>query len=287
MSGRGVVLVTGGTGRQGGAAVRHLLHDGRSVRVLTRNPAGPAATRLADQGVHVVGGDLDDPRSLRAALDGVTSVFSVQDYWQPGVGYAGEVRQGRALVDAAARAEIELFVQSSMAGHGAPEVPHFASKAAVTEHLRASGLPHVVLGLVVFMDNLVVPRDGRVMLPTLAGGLGRQVPLELVSTDDVGAAVARVVGDPGPYLGRRVDLVGDVLTVPAMRAAYRRVLRRPLLPWALPRSVLPRLAGEFAEQLAWHRQHLHGWPGLDRGGIDGLATTDFATFLAHHRPWLL
>ncbi|MGL5819734.1 MAG: NmrA family NAD(P)-binding protein [Phycicoccus sp.] len=287
MSGDALVLVIGGTGRQGGAAVRHLRHDGRPVRVLTRNPGGPAAARLAGLGAHVVGGDLDDPGSLRAALDGVAAVFSVQDYWQPGVGHAGEVRQGCALVDAAVRAGVTLFVQSSMAGHGASDVPHFASKAAVVQHLRASGLPHVVLGLVVFMENLVVPRDGRLMLPTLAGGLGRRTPLELVSTDDVGAAVARVVADPGPYLGRRVDLVGDMLTVPAMRAVYRRVLRRPLLPWALPRAVLPRLAGEFAEQLAWHRRHPHGWPGLDRSGIDGLAMTDLAAFLTRHRPWLL
>ncbi|MGL4743614.1 MAG: NmrA family NAD(P)-binding protein [Dermatophilaceae bacterium] len=287
MSGGGIVLVTGGTGRQGGAAVRHLLHDGRPVRVLTRHPDGPAAARLAGLGAEVVGGDLDDPGSVRAALDQVAAVFSVQDYWQPGVGYAGEVRQGRTLVDEAARAGVGLFVQSSMAGDGAPEVPHFASKAAVAECLGASGLPHVVLGLVVFMDNLVVPRDGRLMLPTLAGGLGRRAPLELVATDDVGAAVARVVADPAPYLGRRVDLVGDVLTVPAMRAVYRRALRRPLLPWALPRVVLPRLAGEFAEQLVWHRRHPQGWPGLDRSGVDGLVMTDFAAFLSRHRPWLL
>ncbi len=281
-------LVTGGTGRQGGAVAHHLLAAGRPVRVLTRDPHRPAARQLAARGAEVVRGDLDDERSLDAALRDVHSVFSVQDYWQPGVGHDGEIRQGRALVGAAVRARIALFVQSAMAGgQPVPELAHFQSKAAVVEHLQGSGLPHVVLGLVVFMDNLLTPRTGPLMLGTLAGGLGRRTPVELLATDDIGAAVARIIEHPAPHLGRRVDLVGDVLTVAQMRAAYRHALRRPLLPWAMPRAVLPRLTGEFAHQLAWHRARPGGWPGLEPTPPGGFAPTRFDTFLRRHRPWLL
>ena len=41
-----LVLVTGATGKQGGACVEALLTRGHQVRALTRNSASPAANRL-------------------------------------------------------------------------------------------------------------------------------------------------------------------------------------------------------------------------------------------------
>ncbi|HZB48287.1 MAG TPA: NmrA family NAD(P)-binding protein, partial [Mycobacteriales bacterium] len=38
MTGDRIVVVTGATGRQGGAVTRHLLADGWRVRALTRRP---------------------------------------------------------------------------------------------------------------------------------------------------------------------------------------------------------------------------------------------------------
>ena len=57
------VLVTGATGRQGGAVVRHMLPKGWKLRALTRRPGGQEAKSLARQGVEVVQGDLAQGRS--------------------------------------------------------------------------------------------------------------------------------------------------------------------------------------------------------------------------------
>jgi NAD(P)-dependent dehydrogenase (short-subunit alcohol dehydrogenase family) len=48
-----ILVVTGATGRQGGAVVRHLLADGWQVRGLTRKPGGKPARRLAGLGAEV------------------------------------------------------------------------------------------------------------------------------------------------------------------------------------------------------------------------------------------
>jgi uncharacterized protein YbjT (DUF2867 family) len=63
--------VTGATGRVGRLVVDELVHAGVPVRALTRRPE---AARLPAS-VEVVSGDLTDPESLDAPLDGVAAVF--------------------------------------------------------------------------------------------------------------------------------------------------------------------------------------------------------------------
>lgn len=80
-----LVLVSGGTGTQGGATVKQLLEAKRTrIRVLTRSPDSPKAQRLASLGVELVAGDMDDAASLRKALSGVSAAFSVQQWTDKG-----------------------------------------------------------------------------------------------------------------------------------------------------------------------------------------------------------
>src|SRR5690349_15597550 len=99
------VLVTGATGKQGGATARALLAAGIGVRALVRDPA--KARPLADLGAELVRGDLNDPASLRAAAEGVRGVFSVQIADLDDLGGDGEVIRGRNLVAAAREVGVE------------------------------------------------------------------------------------------------------------------------------------------------------------------------------------
>lgn len=67
------VLVTGGSGVVGPALVEHLLAEGRPVRALARSDASAAV--LADLGATPVPGDVLDTASLRAAMEGIATVF--------------------------------------------------------------------------------------------------------------------------------------------------------------------------------------------------------------------
>jgi uncharacterized protein YbjT (DUF2867 family) len=108
------VLVTGATGRQGGAVIRHMLPKGWKLRALTRKTNSYAAQELARQGVELVQGDLEDPASLEPAVRGAHGVYSVQDFWS--VGFRREVHQGKNLADAAKKAGVEHFVYGSVGG---------------------------------------------------------------------------------------------------------------------------------------------------------------------------
>ncbi|WP_395358039.1 NAD(P)H-binding protein [Streptomyces sp. YH02] len=65
------ILVTGATGRVGGAVVAQLHAAGVPVRALVRGEAS------FPEGVQAIRGDLADPASLGAALEGVDAVFLV------------------------------------------------------------------------------------------------------------------------------------------------------------------------------------------------------------------
>jgi dihydroflavonol-4-reductase len=112
-------MVTGGTGFVGCHVVRALIDDGVSVRVLAR--AGSDRRALAGLPVEFVTGDLADPRSLAAPLEGVDQLYHVAaDYrlWapDPSVLYRVNVGGTRALLLAAAAAGVARVVYTSSVG---------------------------------------------------------------------------------------------------------------------------------------------------------------------------
>jgi uncharacterized protein YbjT (DUF2867 family) len=64
------ILVTGATGKQGGAVAERLLREKWKVRALCRNTDKEEALSLERQGAELVQGNLDEPESLRAACAG-------------------------------------------------------------------------------------------------------------------------------------------------------------------------------------------------------------------------
>ena len=248
------VLVTGATGTQGGAVARHLIEGGHDVRGLTRNPASPGARRLVAKGVRMFAGDMRDPASLDAALEGVDAVFSVQDFYAPGVGHDGEIAQGRNLATAAERAGVRHFVQSTMGRTDDPgDVAHFRSKFAIEEIVRDLDLPHTFVGTAWFIDNVTNPKTGGAMtFPLLAGTLLRDTPFQILAVEDLGRAVATIIANPDDHINARRDLVSDTTTVARMKADYRAATGRTAKRWWLPNILLRRFAPDFAAQLRWH-----------------------------------
>ena len=280
-----VILVTGATGKQGGAVARHLLSSGFSVRALTRRLDSSQARRLQEQGAELVLGDLEDPRSLERAATGVDGVFSVQNYWEPRVGYEGEIRQAKFLADAAKQAGVAHYVQSTMADavsfHG---VEHFESKAVVEHYIDLIGLPRTFIGTVYYMDNLLDPKMGGAMtFPVLSGTLYPQTLFHMIAVDDIGAMAAAVFRNPDQFIGEKLNVAGDVLTVGKMKDLYHHVMgRRPRAYW-IPAWMLRLMNKEFAKQLHWHNRV--GWtftPERARNMHPGLMS--FEQFLRTHQP---
>jgi uncharacterized protein YbjT (DUF2867 family) len=204
-----LILVTGATGTQGGAVVRHLRQKGFAVRALTRNIEKPEARALIDlTGVEIAQGDYDDKPSLLSALDEVHGVFAVQTPFESG-GVEGEIRQGVALIDAAHHSEISHFIYSSVGSADQNTgIAHFDSKWKIEEHLRGTGMPYTIVRPVYFMENWLRMKDqiaqGQLSLP-----LSPETILQQVAVDDIAAFVAMAFEHPGKWQGKATELAGD------------------------------------------------------------------------------
>ncbi|KXK51255.1 MAG: NmrA/HSCARG family protein [Chlorobi bacterium] len=223
------ILVFGATGQQGGAVARHLLRHGWNVRAVTRNPEGEAAQALRDAGAEIVQANLDDPATLASAMEGVHGVFSVQNTWTDGV--EGEIRQGKAVADAAKAAGVQHFLYTSVGGaERNTGIPHFESKWEVEQHIRLLQLPATVIRPVFFFDNLNVmaqPAEegtGKV----LPMGMHPERPLQMIAVDDIGAFAAVAFNNPEEYIGREIELAGDEITIPQLAQKYAAITGEPL-----------------------------------------------------------
>lgn len=259
------ILVFGATGAQGGSVARALLSRGAfKVRAITRKPDSPAANALRDLGAEIVQGDLDDPASLAAALQGVYGAFGVTNFWEH---FDKEGPQGRNLVKAVADANVQHFIFSTLppiekATGGALKSPHFDLKAEHEDYARSLGIPSTFVHVPFYYENFLYffpPRpagDGTYQIGFPQG----DTPLAAISVQDVGPIVAPMFEQPEKYIGQVVPLAGDELPPQAYADAISRATGKTVNYTHVPRETFAALGFPGAEDLAdmfeFYRLHI-------------------------------
>lgn len=253
-AGARTVLITGGTGQQGGAAVPHLAEYGHRVRVMTRDPEKAKGLRAAN--VEVVRGDFRDPGSLRKALEGVDAAFVMGTPYEDGP--EAEVKQGKAMIDACAEQDVGHVVYSSVCCANAKTgIPHFESKYVIEEHLKESGCSYTILRPVWFMENFASPwYRPSIEKGILSTPLRPDRMLQMVSVADIGRIVAEVIAKPMKFVGREIDLAGDQLTMEQAVEQMSRVLSHPVRYEQIPESAAEKAVGhDWALMFRWFNEH--------------------------------
>ncbi|KAK9371516.1 uncharacterized protein V1513DRAFT_455489 [Lipomyces chichibuensis] len=237
------VLITGATGKQGGATLSALLALPDSpfgkLLALTRNPNSEAAKALAAKSssvVSVIRGDLDDPDAIFASAGGhgaVWGVFSVQPAIGGGANWKTEERQGKALIDAAVKYGVSHFVYTSVDRSGErsdenpTDVPHFASKHRIEQHLKeasvASGMTWTILRPVAFFENLTPDFMGKMFAACWKSHIPPNKRFQLVATEDIGHFAAQALAYPDSWRNRSLSLAGDELTFTEANEIFKSV----------------------------------------------------------------
>jgi uncharacterized protein YbjT (DUF2867 family) len=254
---RGIVLVCGATGRQGGSVAHELLAHGWQVRALTRDPSQPAARELVELGAEVVRGDFHDRSTLEGALEGCYGCYSVQSFWETGDPDL-EVGEGREVAEAAAEAGVRHFVYSSVGGaERGTGIAHFDSKWAVEERVRALDLPATILRPVFFMENWSGPDMRNAVLGgTVVMGLKPRTALQMIAVRDIGVFARMAFENPDTWLGEAIEIAGDALTMPQVATAFSRALGRPVNYRRLSYDEIRDSLGEdYAVMVRWFDVH--------------------------------
>lgn len=220
------ILVTGATGTIGRNVVEQLARRGATVRALVRDPAKARAAGFPAS-VETVQGDLLDVDSLRAALEGVSTLFLLNAV------VPDEFTQALVALNLAREAGIERVVYLSVIhADRYANVPHFAGKFGVERMIEHLGIPATILRPAYFMDNDRTVRDVVQQYGVYPMPLGSR-GLAMIDARDIGEIAAiellRRERAAGPLPIERIDLVGpDALTGAAVAAIWSDVLQRPI-----------------------------------------------------------
>lgn len=219
------LVVTGATGKQGGALIAALLTKPSQpfeIYAVTRNRNSRGAQALASKpNVHVLEGDFKDPNAIFQQVKNPWGLFSVTN---PMPGAKLEEQQGKAMHKAAFDAGVKHIVLAATDRGGQKEsdtnstnIPHFASKfnmeQDIMEKAKTNGTTWTFLRPVAFFENMGNNFFGRAFVAMWRIN-GYDTKLQMISGTDVGrvAAEAFMNFDSDEYRNKAISLAGDDLS---------------------------------------------------------------------------
>jgi NAD(P)H dehydrogenase (quinone) len=196
-----VILVTGAAGKTGRAVIRALARRGQAVRALVRSSSQLAVVQALGAQEAVVG-DMRVPSAVSASMEGVRAVYHIGPNMSP-----HESEMGEIAIDAARRADVEHLVYHSVLHPQTQDMPHHWQKLRVEELLFKSGLPFTIVQPTIYMDNVLAYWDAIVERGVYAVPYGPDTVLGMVDLQDVAAAAAEVLTQPG-HIGATYEAAG-------------------------------------------------------------------------------
>jgi uncharacterized protein YbjT (DUF2867 family) len=307
-----IITVFGSTGVQGGSVVKSILAHTKlskefKIRGVTRDPSKPSGKALADKGVEPVKADLDDPQSIKRALEGSYVAFAVTNYWEK-MSKENEVNQGKAIADACKALGVKHLVWSAlphvtkMTEGALPHVEHFDSKAEVAEYIETMKgdmtATYFMPGF--YMQNIKgMIRPGQDGVPTITlpwDGDGTQVAL-FDSATDTGTFVAGILSqDPKTVNGKYIQAVSEWRTpnqiVETLSKAAGTQVKFQNVPEKVYQGFLPeKIAKELTENMVLLRDYSYFGKGAEKDQaktnevLDGAKTVTWEQFVESNGPW--
>lgn len=220
------ILVFGATGRQGGSVAHALIKAGWQVRALVRDRLAAKAGALAELGVDVVEGSLNDADSIRHAMQKVSGVFAVLP---ADLAAEEEVRAGSAIADLSVEAGIEHLIYSSGGSVGAEPtgVPRFDAKPRVEAYIRTLPITATIVRPMIFMEMLAQPSSG-LSDGKLVSLVHSDQTMQLIAVRDIGNFVTAMFGARAAFAGKTITIAGDRITGHDLAALFGQTLHRTI-----------------------------------------------------------
>lgn len=185
------IVITGATGHLGRHVVETLLERGVPAQEITATGRSiEKIADLADRGVQVKMIDYTDPASVDSALKGASKVLLVS-----GADMGERVAQHRTVVEAAARAGVELIAYTSIANADSSHMKMAVDHLATENIIRESGVPFVFLRNGWYVENYTDQLQGTLAQGAFAGSAGEGRVSAAARSDYAEAAAAVLVAE--------------------------------------------------------------------------------------------
>ena len=234
---RPTILVTGATGKTGGAVVAQLREQGWPVRAVVRS-RDERSKRLERLGAETVVADLFDPDQMVQAMRGTARAY----YCPPLHPYA--IQSAAAFAAAAAETKLEAVVGLSQ-WLASPNHPSLHTRQLwLIERMLSSipGVVHVNLNPGYFADNYLRLIDFASLLaifPVFTGNSRNAPP----SNEDIARVAVALLMDPDRHACKSYRPTGPkLMSAYDMADVVRKVLGSPVLPVNLPIWMFVRAA---------------------------------------------
>jgi NAD(P)H dehydrogenase (quinone) len=195
----GKILVTGATGQLGTRIVQHLGKKALPGQVV----ASGRNVVKAPQRVPFRVVDYDHPATIEAALEGVTRVVLVS-----GNEVGQRVRQHKAVIDAAARAGVQLLAYTSILKADASPLLLAAEHRGTEEVLRAGKTPFILLRNGWYSENFANSASLAIQLGFVQSA-AREGRFSTASRDDYAEAAAALILREDHQPGQAYELAGS------------------------------------------------------------------------------
>ena len=278
-----LLVIFGATGQQGGSVITSVLNDSElsktyKLRAITRDPSAASAQALATKGVEVVKADVDDIKSLKAAMKDANTAFGVTVTVYDQHLKEREVRQGKALADAAVAAGVKYIIYSTLDHTGKisnnkyPGFVSFESKAEVEEYIRTLPIKSAFFAPGSFMQNFssnMAPRPVGDGTYAISGFVSPKTKLPCIDTvGDTGKYVGAILAEPDEYEGKVFSASTDVWTfeeiAEAMSKASGKTVKYNQLPLDVWRGFLPKGSeGNLVGMFQWLEDFGYFGPNTD------------------------
>ena len=238
-----MLLLTGVTGKTGGASAHALLKKGVPLRAIVRNAEKAAGLKAA--GVELVLGDITDRAVLEKAMAGISKALMIMPNGEK------QLDLEKQFVDVAKKAGVKHVIKMSSieavadAKSPIPKI-HYASE----QYLMKSGLGWTMVKPNFFMQNFLgsagtIKEQGKIFLPM---GEGKTV---MVDTRDIGAVVAAVMTGTG-HEGKSYEITGpEILSFADAAARFSKVLGRKIDYVHVPMPAYRQTLSRFLTN-PWH-----------------------------------
>ena len=213
-----LILVTGATGNTGSALLQQLETRGARARAMVRGQ--PDSARLRGTSATIVRGNFDDPRSLEAALEGVTHAYLVTPSSPD-----AEAQQVRFAELAAAAGVRHLVKLSQFAADEASPVRFLRYHAAVERRIRELGIGFTFLRPNLYFQGLLafqpmIAKEGSFVAP-----IG-EARVSAVDVRDIAGVAATVLTQQG-HEGKTYTITGPAaVTHTEMASAIAEAIGR-------------------------------------------------------------